>query len=607
MGSETVQEIQIVTNNYSAEYRSAAGGILSAVTKSGTNTLSGSLFEFNRNDALDAANYFDKKFNRQKPDLNRNQFGFSLGGPIMRNRLFFFGSYEGLREEQGKTDTAIVPSMNARQGRLANGRTIAVNPAMVRYLGLYPIPGQDNSIVQDFGDTVLIAGSLNQVTDNDFALGKIDYQAAGGHTLSGTYNFDRGERSPFGIMHELTSQPAASNIASAGTKSVKHVLGTKWTAVLNAASLSELNFGYSDTEPQGDLPLSSIDWADEGLLFRPDRQRMGQIDVPNVLTSVGFRVDPSMWRQRGYALKEGYSLISGNHSYRMGGEWTYYRYNVFSCTRGCNGIYEFRDVENLVLGNARRFEVMLPGGDDPVRDLRQHLFGVYLQDNWQARSNITINLGLRYEYASVPTEVDGKTANLRDFTDPEVTVGPLFENPTAKSFSPRVGVVWAPHEGRTSSGAASESFTSIQCCTTSARRCRSCLRSRSSAGSMAPASTSPTRFRRSWPEPARGPTSGRCSTTSIRPRTIVGAPESSGNLEPTGWYRPTTRARAGTICGSSRWPTSTAGKGGPHSRKVRSSSRPTARLSIRISVRCASSSRTPTSGTRAARSPCNAV
>src|SRR5919109_1389123 len=219
MGAETVQEIQIVTNNYSAEYRSAAGGIVSAVTKSGTNTFSGSVFEFYRNDALDAPNYFDKKFNRPKPDLERNQFGFSLGGPIMRNRLFFFGSYEGLREDQGRTDTALVPSVNARQGRLANGRTVAVNPRMTRYLELYPVPGQGNTVVENFGDTVLIAGPLNTTTDNNFALGKIDYQATGGHTLSGTYNFDRGERSPFGIMHQLTSQGSASNIASAGTRS----------------------------------------------------------------------------------------------------------------------------------------------------------------------------------------------------------------------------------------------------------------------------------------------------------------------------------------------------------------------------------------------------
>lgn len=447
-GAETVQEIQIVTNNYSAEYRSAAGGIVSAVTKSGTNRFSGSVFEFYRNDALDAANYFDKKFDQPKPDLVRNQFGFALGGPIVRNKLFFFGSYEGLREEQGRTDTALVPSVNARQGRLANGRTVAVNPAMARYLEIYPVPGQGNSVVENFGDTVLIAGELNQVTDNDFVLGKIDYQATGGHTLSGTYNFDRGERSPFGIMHQLTGQESASGIASVGTRSTKHVLGTKWTGVLTAASLNELHFGYSDTEPQGDLPLSTRDFT--GLQFRPDRQRMGQIDVPGVLTPIGFRVDPSRYRQRAYSLKEGYSLIRGNHSYRLGGEWTYYRYNIHSCTRGCNGIYEFRSIENLLTATARRFDVMVPGGDDPSRNLNQHLLGAYFQDNWEVRRDITINLGLRYEFASVPTEVDGKSSNLRSFTDPQVTVGPLFENPTARSFSPRVGVVWAPQEGRMS-------------------------------------------------------------------------------------------------------------------------------------------------------------
>jgi hypothetical protein len=447
VGAETVQEIQIVTNNYSAEYRSAAGGIVSAVTKSGTNTFSGSVFEFHRNDALDAANFFDKKFNQPKPDLERNQFGFALGGPIVRNKLFFFGSYEGLREDQGRTDTALVPSVNARQGRLANGRTVAVNPAIAPYLELYPVPGANNSIVRDFGDTVLIAGSMSQVTDNDFVLGKVDYQATGGHTLSGTYNFDRGERSPFGILHELTGQESASNIASVGTRSTKHVLGSKWTAVLGGTSLNELHFGYSDTEPQGDIPLTTRDFA--GLLFRGDRERMGQIDVTG-LSAIGFRVDPSKYRQRAYTAKEGYSLIRGNHSYRIGGEWTYYRYNVFSCSRGCNGIYEFRDIDNFLRANPRRFDVMLPGGDDPNRDLRQHLLGAYFQDNWQVRSDVTVNLGLRYEFASVPNEVDGKSSNLRSFTDPDVTIGPLFENPTAKSFSPRVGVVWAPQEGRMS-------------------------------------------------------------------------------------------------------------------------------------------------------------
>ena len=104
-GAETIKEFQIITNNYSAEYRSQAGAIISAVTKSGTNSFRGSVFEFFRNDSLDATNFFDKKFGREKPEFDRNQFGGSLGGPIVPNRTFFFTAYEGLRQDQGNTST----------------------------------------------------------------------------------------------------------------------------------------------------------------------------------------------------------------------------------------------------------------------------------------------------------------------------------------------------------------------------------------------------------------------------------------------------------------------------------------------------------------------
>ncbi len=441
MGSETVKEIQIVTNNYSAEYRSAAGGILSAITKSGTNTLHGSLFEFYRNDALNAPNHFDKQFNNPQPDYQRNQFGGSFGGPIRRNRLFFFGSYEGLREELGRTQTVTVPSVNARQGRLANGTVVQVNRAVAPYLALYPVPGQGNTIVTDFGDTVLIAGTLTTPTENNFAVGKVDYQLNSGNTLSGTYNFDRGERSPFGIL---------GNLSGAGTRSNKHVISTKWTSVLSSASVNEFNFGYSDSQPQGDVPLSDFDFVGQRLVFRSNRVRMGEINVPGVIDSIGYRVDQSSYRQRAYTLKDGYSLARGNHSYRIGGEWTYFRYNVASCSRGCNGVYEFRSIANLLQGVVRRFDVMLPGGDIIGRDMHQHLLGTYFQDNWRLSPAVTLNLGLRYEFASTIKEKDGKVSNLLNLTDREVTTGILYKNPTAKSFSPRVGFVWAPGQGRSS-------------------------------------------------------------------------------------------------------------------------------------------------------------
>jgi hypothetical protein len=439
-GAETIQEMQIVTNNYSAEYRSAAGGIVSAVTKSGTNVIHGSLYEVFRDDALDSANYFDKKFDNPKPDFRRNQFGGSVGGPIMRNRLFFFASYEGLREELGTTDTATVPSLAARQGRLANGRLVPIAANARPFLDAYPVPGQGNSVVEDFGDTVLIAGTQTRDTTNNFGVGKIDFQATPNNSLSGTYNFDKGERSPFGILGDLSS---------VGTKSGKHVASGKWTGVLSSASLNEFHIGLSDSEPEGDIPLSTFDFAQRGLLFRGDRQRMGDLTVPG-LSGIGYRVDPSTYRQRAYTLKDGYSLAKGNHSYRIGGEWTYYRYDVESCSRGCNGIYQFASLEQFLRGIPNRYEVMLPGGDITSRDLRQHLVGAYFQDNWRAHEDLTFNLGMRYEFASVPREVDGKVSNLLNFTDSDVTVGVLYKNPTKKSFSPRVGFVWAPGEGQSS-------------------------------------------------------------------------------------------------------------------------------------------------------------
>jgi hypothetical protein len=110
-------------------------------------------------------------------------------------------------------------------------------------------------------------------------------------------------------------------------------------------------------------------------------------------------------------------------------------------------VWEFNDFASFLQRVPRRFEIMLPGGDLPSRDIRQHLLGVYFQDNWRMTNTFTLNLGLRYEFATVPREVDGRVSNLLNFFDRDVTVGVLFKNPTKKSFSPRVGFVWAPGQG----------------------------------------------------------------------------------------------------------------------------------------------------------------
>src|SRR5262249_18283985 len=135
LGVDALREFQVLTSSYSAEFGHGGGAIINAVTKSGANDIHGSAFEFLRNSAFDARNFFDR--NPSKLPFQRNQFGGSLGGPIIKDRAFLFGSYEGLRRRQGVPSIFIVPSPAAKQGNLTSGR-VTVAPAVQPYLALYP-------------------------------------------------------------------------------------------------------------------------------------------------------------------------------------------------------------------------------------------------------------------------------------------------------------------------------------------------------------------------------------------------------------------------------------------------------------------------------------
>ncbi|MBI4482897.1 MAG: TonB-dependent receptor, partial [Acidobacteria bacterium] len=448
VGAETVQEFQVITNNYSAEYRSQVGAIVSAVTKSGTNELRGSLFWFHRNDNLDAANFFDNAFHRPKPEFKRNQFGGSLGGPIVRDRTFFFTSYEGLRERLGTTSSARVPSVEARQGILPGRRpgdpprVVPVAPVVKPYLDLYPVPGQGNAIVGDLGDgTVRIAGLHRQPTNGDFFVVKIDHRfgTERGGSLSATYNFDVSDLS----RHTLLGD----DVSGDRRESDRHIVSLKHTSIWSPTLLNELHFGYSFTQPTDNIPLSTRDFGQ--LVFIPNRKLIGQINPGQGISSIGFRLVEEPFEQRVFTIWDGLSWTRGNHSMRMGVELNPIRYRQFRCAAGCNGIYEFRSLEDFLRAQPNRFEAALPGGR-PERHLSQFLFGAYFQDNWAVRRAVTLNLGLRYEFVTVPKEREGLTSNLRNLTDTDITIGPMYTNATLKSFSPRVGFAWAPGSRKTS-------------------------------------------------------------------------------------------------------------------------------------------------------------
>ena len=450
-GAETIKEFQIITNNYSAEYRSQAGAIVSAVTKSGTNSLHGSAYEFLRNNDLDAPKWEDNKFGNGIPPFKRNQFGGSFGGPIFKDKTFFFGSYEGLRQRKGGTSQALVPSIAARNGN--------VNPAVRPYLSLYPVPGVGNTIDTSYNSDPLVnrvAGPSNSPTNDDFALLRIDHTFSAGKlgSISGTYNYDNGtssDETPPGILGAALAQ---------GFSSGKHVVSINHTSILSATILNEFKFGYSMTNPVQDIPLTGgTDFS--SLAFRPGRSLLGEIVVSPQLTTIGYRVGASDYLQKEYSAREGLSIAHGNHSMRMGVDFEHYWYQQKSCSRGCNGSYTFPTVTAFLNATPQQLDVQLPGRDNPDRHMTQIFMGSYFQDNWAVRPYLTINVGLRHEFVTVPNELDGLVAAMKSPLDPYMwasketqaryptdtfmgTVDSFYSNATKRSFSPRFGFAFSP-------------------------------------------------------------------------------------------------------------------------------------------------------------------
>src|SRR5215470_6288931 len=457
-GAETIKEFQIITNNYSAEYRSQAGAIVSAVTKSGTNNFHGSLYEFLRNDALDAAKWEENKGGGKSP-FKRNQFGGSFGGPIIKDRTFFFASYEGLRQSQGVNSQARVPDMAARTGILPDvAQPITVSALVKPYLDLYPVPGVGNRIVSEPGrkpdGTVLLAAIAKVPTHDDFGLGRIDHNFSNQKlgTIAVTYNYDSGESSsetPPGVLGDLLAQ---------GFSSRKHVVSGNQTSVLSPSVLNEIKVGYSFTNPVQDIPLVSRDFSN--LAFRPGRNLLGEIIV-SPLNPIGYRVNKSDYQQKLWSLMDGFSVTRGAHSFRMGVNFEHYWYQQISCSRGCNGSYKFSNLAAFLQAQPQQLDVQLPGAENPDRHMRQILFGSYFQDNWNVRPSFTLNLGIRHEFVTVPTEDKGLIAAMKTPFDAGMylskeaqklyptfptlgTVDSFYTNATLKSFSPRFGFAFAP-------------------------------------------------------------------------------------------------------------------------------------------------------------------
>lgn len=426
LGVDAIQEFSVVTSNYSAEYGRTSGGVINAVSKPGTNSYHGNVYEFLRNSALDARNFFDGV---QKPPFKRNQFGGSMGGPIIKDRTFFFGDYEGLRQSLGFTVIDQVPSPAARA---------SASSAVTPYLALYPLP---NGAVS--GNTGVFTFAGQQNTPEDFFTTRIDHKLTDKDSLHGSYMFDNG----------TFTQPDSLNDLFLRSHTRRQAGSAEHTHSFRPSLINTLRFGVSRVfaSINGTASGANSLAADPSLGSVPG-QNAASFIVPGLTTFGGGLNGPSSF-QFGWTSIQAYDdafLTEGRHSVKFGFAFERMRNNILALSNP-SGLFRFNSITAFLAGQANEFDATVPGTSSP-RGIRQTLYGGYIQDDIHLRPNLTINTGLRYELSTVPTEINGKLSTLRHITDAQPHVGdPYFSNPTYRNFEPRVGFAWDPvGDGRTS-------------------------------------------------------------------------------------------------------------------------------------------------------------
>lgn len=438
LGVDAIQEFSVLTSNYSAEYGKTSGGVVNAITRSGTNDFHGTAYEFLRNSALDARNYFEDP-TLPKNSFKRNQFGGGIGGPIVKNKTFFFADYEGIRQSKGIPNFDTVPSPEARAGNLTSGM-VTVDPAVQKYLALYPIPASCG------GDTCPFIYNGKQIVNENFVTTRIDHRFSENDSLFGTYLYDR---TPY-------SSPDSFGNVGLNTLSSRQIAAVEETHNFTPTFVNAIRFGYNHEHVDNDASVSALNPAAMDTSLGAFGGRNAAVVNVNGLSSMTGGVGglPTyLYRWNSFQVYDDAFWTRGKHSIKFGGAFERMLLQVTALTDP-NGIWFFGDLPSFLSNSPTKFQGGIASSLTP-RNLRQSLVGGYIQDDWRWKSNLTLNLGLRYEMTTVPTETNGKLANLRHLSDPQPVCGnvvagscagsgPFFYNPTYHNFEPRIGFAWDP-------------------------------------------------------------------------------------------------------------------------------------------------------------------
>jgi outer membrane receptor protein involved in Fe transport len=435
LGVDAVLEFQVLTNAYSAEFGKAAGGVINAVTRSGTNQFHGSAFAFRRDSALDAKNYFDPK-DKPIPPFTRNQFGATVGGPLRTDRTFFFGAYEGLVERLGVTGLTAVPDDNARRGVLPTG-SVPLHAAIPRYLEVLFPHANGRSLG---GGVSELQFTLTQPTEEHFGQARLDHRFASGDSVFGRYTISNGS-----VDRQPTVKPP---IAFTRESSRNQYATIDYRHLFSPNLLGTFKGGFNRSVSLADN-VRTIDIPPD-MSWIPG-EPFGYLTVQGMVTEMAgdYRL-PRNDHLNNFQWDQTLFWTKGRNDIKIGVQGQYLQFDQ-DTTSQRGGIVTFTSLSNFLQGIAQGVDFAVAGKIDPIRNYRQQFWGFFAQDDLRWRPSLTLNLGVRYEFVTTPTEANGKISNLRSITDTALTIGaPWHSNPSLANVAPRLGVAWDPfRNGRT--------------------------------------------------------------------------------------------------------------------------------------------------------------
>lgn len=482
-----IQEFNIDKTNYSAEFGGKSGGVINVITKSGTNVLHGELYEFIRNNIFDARNFFDPA-GQANPPFHENQLGGALGGPIVKNKTFFFADYEGQIIRESLAHVFSVPTGAERMGDFS-GLTTIDNPishqafpgnvinvpmsaAAAALLALVPLPNLPGA-----GNNLLSVAE--QTNNNNEYNARLDHQFSPRDNASARASiFDANEVDPFGssVLNEALLPGFGRTLK---TRSVNLMLGE--THTFSANMLNEFRFGWLGVSGgQGDPNAGNNFAAQNGLLgttTNPGDLGYPQVSLSNAFTTIGDATGFTTRTDRDFEFYDNVTIHHGAHTLQFGAYFFHLAFNP-SYPNDARGIYTFsgqytgNPLADFLLGYPSQAQVGIGEGAENAHTNWSHL---YIQDGWQATRHLRLDLGLRYEFnqnlvaqSNQTSDIDlnapggpafvvaGSTANLSSAASALAALSPIpvvaassvdwnnsLLTPKSLRLSPRVGLAWA--------------------------------------------------------------------------------------------------------------------------------------------------------------------